>query len=94
MKIGCLQADFYLHGCNSLKEKRQRLGRLRDKFGKQTGLAVCESAFPDDLRRAQWSFVACAGSAVVVRQMFSDVEEYLTTAVDAEVTQLNREWLA
>ena len=93
MKIGHLQAEFYLHGCDSLKEKRQRLGRLRDKFGKQSAVAVCESDFADDLRRAQWSFVACSSSAVVVQQIFSDVETYLTSSVDAEVLNLDREWL-
>ena len=93
MKVGHLQAEFYLHGCASLKEKRQRLGRLRDKFGKQTVLAVCESDFADDLHRAQWSFVACSSSAVVVQQVFSEVETYLTTAVDAEVLNLDQQWL-
>ena len=94
MRVGVLRASFYLHGCNSLKEKRQRLGRLRDKFGKQTGLAVCESGNVDDLRRGEWSFVAAAGSDVVVQQALSEVETYLSTSVDAEVIDLQREWLS
>ena len=94
MRVGVLRASFYLHGCNSLKEKRQRLGRLRDKFGKQTTLAVCESGHADDLRRGEWSFVAAAASDVVVQQVLSDVETYLATAVDAELVELEREWLS
>lgn len=93
MRVGLLRAGFYLHGCASLKEKRQRLGRLRDKFGKQTGLAVCESKHADELRRGEWTFVACATSDVVVQQTLTDVERYLTTSVDAEVVNVEREWL-
>jgi len=94
MRVGVLRASFYLHGCQSLKEKRQRLSRLRDKFGKQTALAVCESGHPDDLKRGEWSFVAAASSDVVVQQILSDVETYLSTSIDAELLNLDREWLA
>ena len=93
MKIGLLRAEFALHGCRSLKEKRGRLSRLRDKFGKQSGLAVTESAWPDEHRRAEWSFVAVAGSATVVEQTLAGVEAYVATSVDAEVVSLRREWL-
>ena len=94
MRVGLLRAGFYLHGCTSLKEKRQRLGRLRDKFGKQTSLAVCESDHADQLRRGEWTFVACAGSDVVVQQTLTEVERYLSTSLDAEVVSIDRQWLA
>lgn len=94
MRIGLLRAGFYLHGCASLKEKRQRLGRLRDKFGKQTVLAVCESHHADELRRGEWSFVATATSGVVVQQALAEVERYLSTSLDAEVVSLEMQWLA
>jgi len=93
MKVKVLRASFYLHGCDSLKEKRHRLGRLRDKFGKQTALAVCESGHVDELRRGEWSFVAAAASAVVVQQVLADVEGYLATAIDAEILDLEQRWL-
>ena len=94
MRVGVLRASFYLHGCQSLKEKRQRLSRLRDKFGRQTALAVCESGAADALKRAEWSFVAAASSDVVVQQILSEVETYLSTSIDAELLNLEREWLA
>lgn len=93
MRVGLLRAGFYLHGCGSLKEKRQRLSRLRDKFGKQTALAVCESDHADELRHGEWTFVASASSDVVVQQTLMDVERYLTSALDAEVVSMEREWL-
>ena len=93
MRVGLLRAGFYLHGCASLKEKRQRLSRLRDKFGKQTALAVCESNYADELKRAEWTFVASAAADTVVQQALAEVERYLTTSVDAEVVSMEREWL-
>lgn len=93
MRVGLLRAGFYLHGCASLKEKRQRLGRLRDKFGKQTALSVCESNHADELRSAEWTFIASAGSDVVVQQTLTEVERYLSTSLDAEVVSIERQWL-
>ena len=93
MRVALLRAGFYLHGCGSLKEKRQRLSRLRDKFGKQTALAVCESNHADEHKRGEWTFVASASSHTVVQQALSDVERYLSTSLDAEVVSVEREWL-
>ncbi len=93
MRVGLLRAGFYLHGCGSLKEKRQRLSRLRDKFGKQTALAVCESNHADELKRGEWTFVASASSHTIVQQALADVERYLSTSLDAEVVSVEREWL-
>lgn len=94
MKISVLRVLFHLHGCRSLKEKRQRLGRLRDKFGKQTALAVCESNFADAHQQSEWSFLAGASNAVVVEQTLADVERYVISQVDAEVVDLERKWLS
>ncbi|MCR9260637.1 MAG: DUF503 domain-containing protein [Pseudomonadaceae bacterium] len=93
MNIACLTIVFHLHGCSSLKDKRQRLAGLRDRFGKQTQVAVCESADADSLSRAQWSFVATAGTKTVIQKIFSDIETFVTTNVDAEVVDIRRQWL-
>ena len=94
MKAAKLEVSFVLHGCRSLKDKRRRLHKLRDKFGRQTAVAVCEADYADDLRRSVWAFVACAGDAVVVEQILADVERYVLQSIDAEVTDLSRHWLA
>ena len=85
-----LRVLFLLSGCRSLKEKRQRLQGLRDRFGKQTGMAVCESGYADSHQRAQWSFVAVAAAHKPATQMLDDVERYVTSSVDAEVLELRR----
>ncbi len=94
MRVAKLQVNFQLHGCRSLKDKRKRLLKLRDKFGRSPAIAVCESGYADDLRVSQWSFVACAGTATVVEQALADVERYVVQSVDAEITGLHRDWIA
>lgn len=93
MKTACLTVTFYLHGCRSLKEKRSRLGRIKDKFARNSGLAVCESAHNDDHRHGEWSFVGVATRGTVVEQMLADVESYLLGAIDAEIVDIQRTWL-
>lgn len=91
--VAKLEIDFHITGARSLKDKRQRLARLRDKFGRQTALAVCESDFQDSLQRAQWTFVSCASSAQIVEQSLAEVERYVSLSVDAEIIDMRRSWL-
>ena len=93
MNVARLTIGFRLRGCASLKDKRRRLAKLRDKFGRQTGLAVCESDYADDLRRSEWGFVACASDARIVEQTLAEVERYVALAVDGEVVSMQRTWL-
>ncbi len=93
VKTELLKVELHLPGGRSLKDKRRRLAKLRDKFGRQTGMAVCESDFADDLQRSEWSFVACAGSAAVVAQMLAEVENYIVQFVDAEIVSMQRQGL-
>jgi len=91
MLIGLLRVSFVLPGCRSLKEKRQRLGGLRERFGRQVNVAVCESNFQDVHDRAEWSFVAAALTARLVEQILSDIEQRIVETVDATVAELVRE---
>lgn len=93
MNVGLLRLQFRLPGCASLKEKRARLRGLRDRFGRQANLAVCEAADADVLGRSEWWFVAAASSRTVVEQMLTEVEHDVQDRVDAEVVGVCREWL-
>ncbi|MCY4012371.1 MAG: DUF503 domain-containing protein [Gammaproteobacteria bacterium] len=94
MHIGVLDLDFHLPGCASLKEKRRRLARLRDKFGRVPNLAICESDHQDSRQRARWSVVAVAADAVVVEQSLANVERWAAESVDATIVGVDRELLA
>lgn len=94
MHIGVLALEFQLAGCASLKEKRRRLARLRDKFGRIANLAVCESAFQDSRERARWEVVAVGSEARVVEQSLATVERWVAESVDATIVDVNREVIA
>lgn len=91
MQIGVLKLRFLLHGCRSLKEKRQRLGGLRERFGKSTSIAVCESAYQDAHQHAEWTFVAVAQTARLVDQMLGEIEQKVLEVADASVVDVVRE---
>ena len=88
-----LQVDFFLHGCRSLKDKRRRLVKLRDKFGSKSHVSVCESDYQDDHQRAQWSFIVATAGGVVAEQTCTEIETYLNLSVDAQILDVRREWL-
>lgn len=93
MNVRLLVVDFRLGGCRSLKEKRQRLKGLKERFGKASNVAVCESAFQDVLQRAQWSFVATAASGDVAEKALAEILQSLQFSVDAELIGVQQESL-
>ena len=93
MNVRLLTVDFHLGGCRSLKEKRQRLKGLRDRFGRAPNVAVCESDFQDTHQRAQWSFIAVAASGDVVEKTLSEILQNIESSVDAQLVGVQQETL-
>jgi uncharacterized protein YlxP (DUF503 family) len=91
MQIGVLRVSFVLPGCRSLKEKRQRLGGLRERYGRQVNVAVCESNFQDIHDRSEWTFVAVAQTARLIDQTLVDIEQRIIETVDATISGIARE---
>ena len=83
-----MSVEFRLEACHSLKDKRARLAGLRQRFGKSMGLAVCESGHQDELSRAQWCFVATAADAITATRALDEVEQYVTSNLDAQVLNI------
>ena len=93
MIISLLSLEFHLEGCHSLKEKRQRLGGLKERYGRSANVAVTEQAFHDDLQHALWSFVAVGSAGRVVDATLSDIERNIASNVDAVIVNVHRESL-
>ena len=93
MSVGILQVEFHLSGCRSLKEKRQRLQGIRERFGRAHNVAVSESDFQDLLQRAEWTIVSVAASRDVVDRALTEIEHNLQQTVDAELVGVRRGWL-
>lgn len=92
MMIGILTLAFHLEGCTSLKQRRQRLAGLRDRFGKHPQIAVCEQP-GDRPRHSCWEFVAIAQSRPQVEQLLSQIERFAAEELDARLIDTTREWL-
>ena len=86
--------EFYLPGCNSLKEKRTRLRGIKDKFGKNSNLALVESAFQNHHSRAIWSFVSIGQTKSIVDSVLNSVEIWVDSSIDAYIVHVERHPLA
>jgi uncharacterized protein YlxP (DUF503 family) len=93
VNVRLLTVNFYLGGCRSLKEKRQRLKGMRERFGRTFNVAVCESDYQDTHQRAQWSFIATAANGEVAERTLGDILRTIQTSVDAELIDVHQEVL-
>lgn len=93
MHIGILTLTFSLPGCGSLKEKRQRMGGMHERFGRNPAVAVCESGELDRHDASAWSFVAVATTKREVESLCSQIEDKIQRTVEARVMDVTREIL-
>lgn len=93
MHIAILTLAFTLPGCSSLKEKRQRMGGLHERVGRNPAIAVCESGELDRHDASEWSFVVVSTSKRKVESMCSDIEEKVQRVVDARIMDITREFI-
>ena len=93
MNVRVLTVDFFLGGCRSLKEKRQRLKGMKDRFGRAPNVAVCESGFQDVHQRAKWSFIAASANGDVAERTLSEILQSIQLSVDAELVDVQQETL-
>jgi uncharacterized protein YlxP (DUF503 family) len=85
LPIIALTLRFQLPGCRSLKEKRGRLRRLSDHFGRDPNIALHESALHDQWQRAEWTFVLVGGDRRILDARRAAIETYCRQ-LDAYVT--------
>jgi uncharacterized protein YlxP (DUF503 family) len=93
MHIGILTLHISLPGCGSLKEKRQRMGGLHERFGRNPAVAVCESGELDRLEASEWTFVAVATSIPKLESLLSEIEDKIQRTVDGRLMEATREML-
>ena len=93
MNIAILTLSISLPGCASLKEKRQRMGGLHERYGRNPASAVCESGSRDRLDISEWSFVVVGNDGQQVESLCSEIEDKVQRSVDGRVTDVVRELL-
>ena len=85
MHIAILTFTFSLPGCSSLKEKRQRVGGLHERFGRNPAVAVCESGELNRHDASQWSFVVVGMTKREVEALCSQIEDKVQTTVEGRI---------
>ncbi len=93
MHIGILTITFLLPGCGSLKEKRQRIGGMHERFGRSPSVAVCESGDRDKHDASEWSFVVVAPTRREIESQCSQIEDKIQRTVDGRMMNVTREFL-
>ena len=93
MHIGVMILTFSLPGCGSLKEKRQRMGGMHERFGRNPAVAVCESGELNRHEASEWSFVVVATTKREVESLLSQIEDKIQTTVEGRVMNVTREYL-
>ncbi|MGM0631745.1 MAG: DUF503 domain-containing protein [Pseudomonadota bacterium] len=93
MHLAVLTVTFSLPGCTSRKEKRQRMGGLHERYGRNPAVAVCESGAHDQPETAEWTFVVTGMAHRDVESLSSEIEDRLQRTVDGRVTDVSREFL-
>ncbi len=93
MHIGILTIIFSLPGCGSLKEKRQRMGGMHERFGRNPAVAVFESGERNRHDASEWSFVVVAASRREVESQCSLIEDKIQCTVEGRMIKVTREFL-
>ena len=93
MHIGILTISFSLPGCGSLKEKRQRMGGLHERFGRNPAVAICESGELDKHEASEQTLVIVATSKNKIESLCSQIEEKIQRTVDGRIMNITREFL-
>jgi hypothetical protein len=93
LHIGILTVTFSLPGCSSLKEKRQRVGGLHQRFGKNPAVAVCESGQRDQHDASEWTFVIAMTTKREIESLCSQIEDKLQSIIDGRIMTIEKEFI-
>lgn len=91
--VGVLTLHFQLYGCPDLKAKRKVFTALKAVWGKESDLAVAETADQDALDCATWTIAALGGSSRQISERLDQVEKAIAERVDAAILDVHREIL-
>lgn len=89
--LGVMTLHFQLYGCDDLKAKRRVFGALKTVWGKESDLAVAETADQDALDCATWTIAALGTSSQLINQRLDQVEKAIAERIDAPILEIQRE---
>lgn len=93
MIIGYLSLEIYLPYSHSLKEKRQRLKRIRDRLRKKYNVAFAELDFQNKWQRSKIGIVTINNQRTLIEKIFNQIIQDVTDTIDGEIIQTQQEYL-
>ncbi|SFL86056.1 DUF503 domain-containing protein [Marinobacter zhejiangensis] len=91
--LGVMTLHFQLYGCEDIKAKRRTFAPLKAIWGKESDLAVAETADQDTLDCATWTIAAIGTSSQLISQRLDQVEKAIAERIDAPILEVQRELL-
>ncbi|HIE50359.1 MAG TPA: DUF503 domain-containing protein [Armatimonadetes bacterium] len=73
MFIGACEIELYLHGCQSLKEKRQVLRSLLDRLQNQFNASIAEVDYQDLWQRAAIGVAVVGNDKVIIERVLNRI---------------------
>ncbi len=91
--VGILTLHFQLYACEDLKAKRKAFTAMKAVWGRESDLAVAETADQDALDCATWTVAALGGSSQQISQRLDQIEKAIQERIDAAILDVHREIL-
>jgi uncharacterized protein YlxP (DUF503 family) len=85
MIVGLLILDIHLPFSHSLKEKRKRMQRFKDRLKNKHNVAFAELEFQDKWQRTRIGIVTLNNQKKIVEQMFQKIILEFQEQIDGEI---------
>ncbi len=93
MRVGLLVLDVFLHGCQSLKEKRRALRSIIERAKARHNVAVAEVDHQDLHQRGTIAFVSVASAEAPLERLFDALIEDAERIVPGGINEVARDLL-
>jgi uncharacterized protein YlxP (DUF503 family) len=85
MIVGVLQAELYMQGCSSLKEKRMIIKSLKDRISKKFNVSVAELDYLDKWQRALIAFATVSNNKSNTDKVLQKIFQLLDKEINFEL---------
>ncbi len=85
MIVGLLTLDIHLPYSHSLKEKRKRMLRVKDRLKNKYNIAFAELDFQDKWQRTLIGMVTLNSQKKIIEQMFQKITLEFQELIDGEI---------
>jgi uncharacterized protein YlxP (DUF503 family) len=93
MQVLALRVEVHIPAAGSLKAKRQVVKSIVESARHRYGVASAEVGHQELWQRSSFGFAAVGGSAEHVTEVIDEVERFVWSHAEVEVTEVERTWL-